>query len=242
MQQTFWTRMKGLIRSPARGTEAPDDTVVPADEETGEMADPANGGMLSRWRRSEELIERLETGYGRVTELMVSIQQHQRKQEGTAEQISSSLEQVSGSLTALESNGRDQAATLGRIADELKTGNERAGRWEAKLDEFPELARAQRDALCTVSSHLEAVVRHDVQLTDSLSSFKDAVSTLSDATTASSVAVKNLQMSALEAQADLGALIRQQNKRFSMLFALTLLLVVAVVTIGLALWWTRASS
>jgi hypothetical protein len=68
------------------------------------------------------------------------------------------------------------------------------------------------------------------------------VSSLSDATTASSLAVKNLQMSALEAQADLGSLIRQQNKRFSMLFGLTLLLVVAVMTIGALLVWNPTAT
>ena len=216
-------------------------SAVAGEEESG-VADAgrrAVGGVLSRRRRNDTVLEKLQEGYLQVIDLVDSMQKHQQRQDTRAMEISSSLSRVAETLGTIESSGRDQARTLARIADELGAGNERSARWEEALSEFPQMAEAQRRALSDVAHQMEAAGQRDNQMVQSLESFREAVTSLGDATTASSVAVKSLQMSALESHERTAALMKEQNKRFTMLFVVTLVLVATAIVAGLIALWGK---
>ena len=215
---------------------------VVAGEKESDGADTgrqAVGGVLSRRRRNDTVLEKLQEGYLQVIDLVDSMQKHQQRQDTRAMEISSSLSRVAETLGTIESSGRDQARTLARIADELGAGNERSARWEEALSEFPRMAEAQRQVLSDVAHQMEAAGQRDNQMAQSLESFREAVTSLGDATTASSVAVKSLQMSALESHERTAALMKEQNKRFTMLFVVTLVLVAIAIVAGLITLWSK---
>ena len=219
----------------ADGSVAVNESAEPATSAADRL--PGVGGLLSKRKHNDAVLEKLQEGYAQVIDLMSSIQEHQRSQDVRATEISNSLAQIASTLSSVESGESYRAETLTRIADELHAGNERAEHWEDVITEFPKMAETQREALISVARQMEAVGSRDSQLAQSLESFRDAVSSLGDATTASSVAVKNLQMSALESHDRTAALMKEQNKRFVMLFVVTLVLVaVSVTTAVIALW------
>ena len=248
-QKRLWSRMKEWIRPGARGLggdgsllgSASVRSAVAGEEESGgaNAGRRAVGGVLSRRRRNDTVLEKLQEGYLQVIDLVDSMQKHQQRQDTRAMEISSSLSRVAETLGTIESSGRDQARTLARIADELGAGNERSARWEEALSEFPQMAEAQRRALSDVAHQMEAAGQRDNQMVQSLESFREAVTSLGDATTASSVAVKSLQMSALESHERTAALMKEQNKRFTMLFVVTLVLVATAIVAGLIALWGK---
>ena len=235
-QRRLWSRMKGWI-SPAHRARVRAETDTDVVDSDGDGDGRFGTAVLSRRRRNEVAIERLQDGYDKVVALIDSIQKHQEKQDARADEISTSLSQVARSLESIESTGRQQGDTLSRIADELRATNERAAQWGEAVKELPGIVANQRESLDGLNRHLDALGRRDEHLSESLGSFREAVTTLSDSTTASSVAIKSLQMSSIEGDERIASLMREQNKRFTMLFAITLMLImIAIVFVSIA-WW-----
>lgn len=248
-QKKLWSKMTGWLKPTARPMSADgagsggadgdgagsDGAFEPGANVDGgsSAASPIFGGGISKRRRNEVSLERLQEGHTKVIELIDSIQQHQGRQDVRAEEISSSLSNVARTLSNIDGASQAQTDRLTQIAEALQTGNERAGRWEETLAELPELARAQRDSLAAVAQQMEDAGERDSRMSSSLDSFREAVISLSDATTSSSVAVKSLQMSTLENHELVATLMKEQNKRFVMLFAVTLALVVIAIVAGM---------
>jgi chromosome segregation ATPase len=221
--------------------EPHDDIGVPfggADAATATEAPVAERGGWLR-RRPDEQVAALQAGQARVLDLIDSLQAHQRRQDTRAEEISRSLGEVARTLGSVEQSGRDQVERLTRIADELRAGQERWGQAASAIAELPRYAEAQQASLAAVAQQMDGLASRDGRMSDALDSLRQAVTALGDATTASSVAIKSLQMSALENQERVAELVQTQNRRFIWLFAVTLVLVVAVGAVGLVAWMGR---
>lgn len=193
----------------------------------------AAGGTLARRKRQDLLMEELHGSYQKLVGLVDSIQQYQGTQGERASEMSSSLQRLAGTLSEICTAGGDQAQVLTRVADELRTANERAAQWESRVAQLPALIEAQREAMVAISRQMESVGERDDKLLESLQSFRETVAVLGDATTSSSVAIKSLQMSALESDERIADLLKQQNKRFTMLFVITLVVVGLAATASL---------
>ena len=191
----------------------------------------AESVQLNALAAGQNKLEKLQDGYLQVIELVETIRKHQDRQDERAVEFSTSLSNMARTLSEIEKGNHDQVDQLGNIAEELRAGNKRGDHWQEVLAEFPKTAQAQRDALMSVTRQMEAVGDRDDKMTGSLDSLREAVTALGDATTASSVAVKNLQMTAIEDSERTADLLEAQNKRFTMLFALTVTLtLVALIT------------
>lgn len=211
-QGKLWSRMTSWMRSPARdGARAAAHPVDDAD-------------VVLAPRRPDPALTKLEEGYNKVIDLIDAIKRHQQGQAERAAEVTDSLTRISGTLDRLDEAGRRQADHLAAIAEEIRSAGQRAARWEDALCEFPRMAEAQRDALTAVSRQIEEVARRDTELTGSLTAFREAVVTLGDSTTASTVALKDLQRASLEQQERTATLIREQSKRFTILLVVTLVL------------------
>jgi chromosome segregation ATPase len=221
--------MTAWMRPSASSTGLADDG--PGGDLTG-----GDGGWMRR-RTDDRTTVALAEGQARVIDLIDSLQQHQKKQDLRAEEISSSLSQVATTLHALEQVGRDQVERLTRIADELHVSQERWGQAAAAIAELPRYAEAQQAALTAVARQMDGLANRDERMGASLDSLREAVTALGEATTSSSVAIKSLQMSALENHERVAGLVQTQNRRFVLLFAVTLVLVGVVAVVGLAGWW-----
>jgi len=225
----LWSRMTAWMRPGGRG-----DAHASSAGASGVRTGGDEPGLLTvPTRRVDPTLTRLEEGYAKVIELVDAIKRHQQGQQERAGEVASSLAQVATTLERIDDAGRRQADQLAIIAEEVRAGGHRAAHWEEVLCEFPRMAESQREALSAVARQIEEVGNRDCELAGSLNAFRDAVSTLSDATTASSVAIKDLQRASLEQQERTAALIREQNRRFTMLFVVTLVLAVLGVIAGL---------
>ncbi|MCB9850045.1 MAG: hypothetical protein H6817_05010 [Phycisphaerales bacterium] len=221
----LWSRMTSWMKPSARSKPANDRGDGAPDDESVSLS------LTSR--RPDPTLARLEEGYAKVIDLVDAIKRHQQEQELRAAEVSSSLVNIATTLECIDQAGQRQADSLELIAEQVRTGNQRSANWEEALNEFPKMAEAQREALASVVRQLEEAGRRDGTLSNSLDSFRDAVNTLGDATTASSVAIKDLQLSSLEQQERTAALIKEQGKRFTMLFVVTLVLAALGICAGI---------
>ncbi|GJM26456.1 MAG: hypothetical protein DHS20C16_28710 [Phycisphaerae bacterium] len=261
----FFSRLKGWLQ-PGSGANATDvlDASSGSDRSsaTGTTSDSTPGKPIQQWSGprkpndspmnepttesdqpssltpGQNKLEKLQDGYLQVIELVETIRKHQDRQDERAVEFSTSLSSMASTLGEIQKGNHQQVDQLGNIAEELRVGNKRGDHWQEVLAEFPKTAQAQREALMSVTRQMEAVGERDDKMTGSLDSLREAVTALGDATTASSVAVKNLQMTAIEDSERTADLLVAQNKRFTMLFALTVTLTLVALITGV-LAYTR---
>lgn len=235
MQETgMWNRMRRLLAGgpkPAANRKSSDSasggqaSLGKAQKKESALTQAAPLGF----RSTPSSADQLQGTYQRLVDLVDSIQRHQTSQDQRASQIADSLMQMAETLSDIREKNAAQIDTLSRVADQLSASNERASRWEERIADLPELMASQRDAVLTVAKQMENAGQRDENFLRSLSSFEEAVGALGDATTASSVAIKNLQVSTLESDERVASLLKEQNRRFVMLFGLTLVLIAAAV-------------
>jgi len=222
-QANLWSRMTAWMRPNAKSSPVQYSGNLPEDDDA----------ITVTARRPDPALTKLEEGYNKVIDLIDAIKRHQQGQQERATEVTTSLETLAATLERMDASGRRQAEHVSAIAEEVRTAGQRSARWEEALCEFPKMAEAQRTALAAVARQLEEVGRRDGELSGSLASFRTAVQTLGDATLASSVALKDLQRTALEQQERTAELMREQNKRFTMLFAVTLVLAAVGIVAGI---------
>lgn len=232
MQQPgMWTKMRRLlVGSPgARMSTAPARGDSPAPETQRKDAPMPRPAPLSLRPSASAATEQLQNTYQRLVDLVDSIQRHQSEQQQRAGEIADSLMRMAETLSDIREKNTAQNDVLARVAEQLTASNDRAVRFEERVSELPDILATQRDAVLTVARQMEGAGQRDEKFVQSLGSFEQAVAALGDATTSSSVAIKNLQISTLESDERIASLLKQQNKRFVMLFSLTLLLVLAAI-------------
>ncbi|MCB9867581.1 MAG: hypothetical protein H6816_13230 [Phycisphaerales bacterium] len=203
-----------------------------ADAGAGPDADDEAVNLVTR--RPDPALTKLEEGYNKVIDLIDAIKRHQQGQAERATEVTEALTRMSATLERIDGGGQQQSEHLAAIAEEIRIAGRHAAKWEEALCEFPRMAEAQREALGAVSRQMEDAGRRDKELTGSLASFREAVQTLGDTTTASTVALKDLQRASLEQQAQTAALIRAQSRRFTILLVVTLVLAAAGIIAALA--------
>jgi len=164
-----------------------------------------------------------------VLDLIDSIQRHQKEQERRASQIAESVTSLADTLGSIKSQGENQAQVLTRIADEISAANSRNDGWQSQIEA---LANAHRDHLQHVRQQMEDTAQREGDFVASLGDFRNAVSSLTDATTSSGVAIKGLQMSSLESEERIAELLEKQNQRFMRLYYVTLAVLAAGIVVA----------
>lgn len=238
-QVGFWSRVGHWFRNAGRGEQAHDlpglspDGLLGGDQPVGIGGDHRPALAFSRRRRREHAVEQLQQGYQQVVGLVQSIQQHHQAQDRRADQVITALTQLAQTTARISEAAASQSDKLGEIAAQLEAGNDRARRWEQPLMDIPKLANAQREALGAIGRELQAGQEADRRMIETLEGFRQAVSTWGASSAAATEVLKDLNEATCRRDEDLNTLIAAQNKRFTWLFIVTLLLAVAAIATGI---------
>lgn len=203
---------------------------VPA--ETG--AEPATGATprLSKAQLREQALDKLQDGHLKVITLIASLQKHMEAQDGRGQAMASSLSDIARNLGRLSETAKEQTETLGGIATQLQTGNDRSRRWEEALTEFPALAKAQQTTLATLGEQLAVGHQADERIGQSLDAVRGTLDVLDRSTTTSTETLKGVQESSAHSQELVGELIRKQRTWLARLVVVTLCVALAAVTLA----------
>ena len=243
-QQRIWSRIGHWLKSGdrTRGQEE-GSTRPPADPQAEGFTEPNFGldsascledaiipSTVSRKSEKEQLLERVEDGYARVTSLVESIRTHMETQDQRSAEMAQALTALADSLHELPGNGQAQVEVLERIEAQLEGQAVRGRKLEENLTQWPRLADAQRETLTAVGRELELNREAGSETRATLEGLGAAVQTLSSATEATSATMRQLQEEAAQREQQMAQVLQERTTRLTWFVAgVTALAAVAVV-------------
>jgi ABC-type transporter Mla subunit MlaD len=204
------------------------DPVATADADL-EAAPDRVPGPLSRWSKRDQTLAKLQEGYEQVTRVIQDIQTHLITQADRSERICTSLEQLARSANDLPTISREQAQTLEHIAANLEATGTRTQQMTEAISEVPKLAKAQGEALVGISRQLEIAGEQRVMTSQTLDRIGTAIGTLNTASQNQGERLKMIGTRADQQVELLTQMIARQNRRFIMLFVVTVILALAAI-------------
>ena len=237
----------GLEKNPSAAAELPpigEDGLLsePAEAPEGQGGEaelaPDKPGGLARWGRRDQTLVRLQEGYERLNQLIEDIQKHLAAQGERSERICGSLEQLARSVGELPAAGRRQIETLEGIAGQIEAGNVRVGHLAESLGELPRASRSQTEALGAIKRTLEMTGEQNLVTSQSLEKLGTLVGTLTEANSSQVEVLRHMSTRTEASGEEFKDLLRKQNRRFVMLFVVTIVLAVGTIAaaiVGLAM-------
>lgn len=245
-KKEFWSWVREWLRPRRRGSgdELPpvgDDGLLaggpdgPGDNE--DDAPPAPERGLSRWSRRDQVLQQLQEGYQRVTELIDSMQRHLAEQGQRTDQIAAALNDLARSLPTV---GQQQVQTLEVISSHLAVTNSRTQQLAESIRELPGVTKAQTEALTGLSRQFELANETTVQMNHALQSLGQMVESLRKSGQEQADAYRRTQQEGREREIRLAELVVQQQRRFTLLFIITLILALVGAAAGMTVILLRA--
>jgi chromosome segregation ATPase len=198
--------------------------------EDAEAGSERSSNPLVRWARRDQALNRLQEGYERVNGVIEEIQKHLATQGERTDRICSALEQLARSTGEMAGQSRQQSEKLDSIAGHIEAGNARLGQLADAVSEVPTVARAQTEAIHGIRKQLEMSGEQSVVTSQTMERLSTAISTLGEVNTTQVEALSQMNRKADDQSERLSKLIARQNKRFIMLFIVTVVLAAAAVT------------
>lgn len=244
-QQRMWSRIGHWLRSSNRPREEAEGT------QTTRVVDPQADGLAEldlgldsascleeaivpstalRKPDKEPLLERLEDGYARVTNLVESIQAHMETQDQHRAETAQALTSLAASLQQLPGAAQAQTEALQRVEAQLEGQAVRGRKLEENLTQWPRLADAQRETLAAVGHELELNREAGSETRATLEGLGEAVQALGSATELTTATMSRLQTEAAEREQQLAQVLQERTSRLTWFVAgVTALAAVAIV-------------
>jgi len=251
-QPTFWQRFKKLFtvsqpkdesksQLPAVGEDGLllEPVEYPESDGNGSESDAAasttsgserSANPLVRWGRREQALNRLQEGYDRVSLVVEEIQKHLAHQGERTERICTALETLARSISDMPHLAQQQAQTLEVMAGHVEAGNARMHQIVEAVGEIPKASRAQTETLGGIKKQLEVTGEQNLVTSQTMEKLSTAIAALGEV---NSMQIESLRQmnSKTDVQTErLTKLVARQNKRFVMLFVVTIILAVGAIT------------
>lgn len=249
---SFWSRMGEWFKSSNRGVGVVELSsgnsleVGSANSNSVNLLDSgpddgtgteANGrGRFSGRRRD---LKRMEDGYSRVVGLVESLQVHFEEQDRRTAVIAESLERLATCLAHLPEASRGQFEVLSAMRDVLDHHAARAKRFEDCVAQLPQLADAQRETMAAIARQLDHSHKSNDRVGAVLENFQQAVVSLSEATTGSTVALREMHNDSSARESRMVTMLEQQTRRFTFFACVAVGMGVIVAGLGLVTAWLR---
>ncbi|HPD30871.1 MAG TPA: hypothetical protein PLL20_12810 [Phycisphaerae bacterium] len=213
------------------------DPVETAGKEEETMPDRAPR-PLARWNKRDQTLAKLQEGYEQVTRVIQEIQNHLVAQSDRSERICNSLEQLARSVNELPAIARTQTQTLETIAAHIEATGSRTRQMAESLADVPKLAKAQSESLISINRQLEIAGEQRSLTCQTLDRMGSALGTLSGSAQSQTERLKTIGDRTEQQVELLTEMISRQNRRFIMLFVVTIILAGAALTAIAFLAWS----
>lgn len=180
-------------------------------------------------------LERLRDDYGRVLNLLDSLQTHFERQDRRSEQMNDVLARIAGAMDDFAAAQRVQGESIASIAGAVDAARQTAKSLSGALGQMPASMAAQAEAVRAIARQMESAHATEAQMVESLQRFGVAVDTLRESGAAQVGALQRMRQRDDEHQEALKGFIKDQNRR--MLFVLTaaVLSAAAAVAVGVVI-------
>lgn len=216
----LWSRVGYWFRPAGRPVGANDQETLDryaGSPPTAEGGAIGGGDSVARLRlnRAGSSLERLETEYTRVVNLIESVQKHLETQGERTEQVARSLDRLAESLGHLPEASKTHLELVSAISERITSNGAAAKRIEDSLSQLPQIADAQRETMVSIGRQLDLSRQSSERTATTLDGFQQAVTLLGEATAASAKALQALRSEATVREDRVAAILQAQTQRFT---------------------------
>lgn len=192
-------------------------------------------GVLGRWARRDQVLQQIQEDHGRVLALMDTIQRYVGVQERRSEEMAESLRRVAEALADAPEARKQQTEILSEIASQMVAISDQS---KATAEAIPKMVGKHTELLSSIHRQLEVAGDANAGLACSLSAAGASLDSLGASSQAQLEALQKLHESAARQNEPLADLIARQSRRFVLLFALMLtIMIVLTGLVGAAIWY-----
>ncbi len=213
---------------------------------------PGNGSTnVARVQPRAQAIEKLEQGYEKLIGLVDNLNSHLEHQHKGTEHIVTAVNELSETVTNLSrlpsqlENQQKTLDTISRRLESLETINLRLNSldniskaWNETADQLPKIAESHRESLDAVRTQIESSTTIQQQVSESMTTLEETVSTFGSASVSATESLRELQAASANRDNDLIAVLQDQNKKFTALMivgiAVTIVMAAGVLIIALS--------
>ncbi|MEW6249145.1 MAG: hypothetical protein AB1716_00735 [Planctomycetota bacterium] len=228
----FWQRVSRLFRS-GNSDHGGVTILAPPSPPAHDPHATRASGPAPWWRPQARRAQTLAAAT-RLTEVAEALQDHFRRQDQRAAELSGALERVGGVLAQLAENQRAQGEYLRTIAEHTDAAARHAAAVTTTLARVPDALNAQADAIRTVARQFEIAQESDNQLMHSLQQFGRAVDTLGTSGNAQVEALQRLSGAQQRQHEAFGALVQEQHRRYLVIVIVSGVLALLAVGVAVA--------
>lgn len=224
----FWSRVGHWFRRPQHSPDrsraarpraavhsSEEDALTHDDAESPLARSPSSRAIRSRWSRPNPHLERLESEYARVVNLIDAIQGHLASQVEQSRNIAGSLERLAQGVSILPEASRQELELLTAISESVSADLASAKRLEENLAQLPQLADAQRQTMVSIDRQLDAARQADERLNGTMNGVGDSISKLREVADTSGKALQAIRWDASARDERMATLVQEQTKRIT---------------------------
>lgn len=166
----------------------------------------------------QQSLEKLQEGFNNLIKQLQDINQHLNRQATQNEDLMNRMEQLPKLLESFPDVVQNQKKITEQMIEQLKTSAAKNQQFIDIVEKIPTETAKQTDALVDIDHQLAAAADTDVQMTESLNKFNEALDKLKQSTVSQTDSI--VQMSRTFATSDryLKYILSKQNRRFMWLF------------------------
>jgi len=254
-QTNRWLRVHNPFAPMPHHPEIGEDGLIAQDD--GDSTEPtapqtpqagAGGGevvvrAVPQIDRSESL-EKLQEGFEKLIGQLQGINEHLDRQATRHEELMSRIEQLPSLLESFPEVVENQKRITEQLIEQLKSSNAKNEQFIDAVEKIPTETAKQTDALVNIDHQLAAAADIDVQMTEGLNNFNEALDRLNQSTVSQTDGI--VQMSKTFAASDryLKYIVSRQNKRFMWIFiaAISVCVVCILILTGIIIYLSTTGS
>jgi chromosome segregation ATPase len=204
--------------------------------DTSEDTDQENSSVLvTRSNKKDRQLAALEDGFGRLVEVLESINDNVIRQQEQNVELKSSMEKVADSLHSLPGSGESTQAVK-ELTEELHGQSLRHQQVAEIIKSLPELTRTQVDKLDNIDRHLEASADADVQIVESFNRLGNSVQSLQDNSSTQTKALHYIQEVNQRSSEQMARMLAKQNRRMMIMLVIISLFALAAIAAALVIF------
>jgi small-conductance mechanosensitive channel len=178
-----------------------------------------------------QTLEKLQAGFDKLVEQLEGINNHLNRQAAQNEELMSRIEQLPKLLESFPTVVENQKQLTEQLFEQLKAATTMEQEFIGTIEKIPTETARQTNALTDINHQLAAAADVDVQMTDGLNKFNEALKKLNQSTIGHTEGI--VQMSKTFAASDryLKYIVSRQHKSFIWVFTIALGVCVAAILI-----------
>ena len=183
--------------------------------------------------KKDQQLAALEEGFGRLVEVLESINDNVTQQREQATELKTNMERIGEVLVSQSEDGQGQKAIV-ELTDELRSQAVRQQKVAETVQSLPELTQAQMNKLSEIARQLEASGETEVQMVESFNRFDNSVQGMVNNSNTQTAALREMGMKTEQSQERLQEIVAKQNRR--LLWAIVVLAVLSLAAVGAAIF------